>query len=375
MTTDANELLTFYAPPDRDSKEEVERVSRQLKKEILLPWFDAVPISVVVVNEHRQILFCNTAFSTLCRKSSVDDVVGMRPGEALDCLHSSEVLAGCGCSEHCSVCGAAQAILHSLDGEEDCQECRMFRLLDEDKVPLDLQVFTRPIEFHGKTFTLLFALDIGHELRLRYLNNTFLHGLASTAGGISALTEMLDADEKDPVLFPLLFTSSKRLMRDVLYHRDIAAAEQHQLKAKLLPIRAESFLNQLVHTECAIRNVGSSFVTLEVGVDVFESDKRLLGHVLRNMFVNALEAREEHGGDIHFSCARTQEGWTTFSMTNAGEVDISIRKQVFKRYVSSKSSDRGLGTYVMRLLTENLLAGGVDFVTGDNATTFTVTIP
>lgn len=371
----ANDILTFFASPERDSLEDVQKVSEQLKKEILLPWFNAVPISVVVVNEHRQILFCNDAFNKLCLKSSSEEIVGKRPGEALECLHSTKALTGCGCSEYCDVCGAANAIIKSLDGEEDCQECRMMRMVGNEEVPLDLQVFTKPIEFHGKTFTLFFALDISHELRLQYLNRTFHHGLINSAGGITALTEMIDADEQDAILFPLLLDSSRRLMRDVLYHRDVTAAEQNRLAVEVEPIETRPYLTKLVGEECSIRNTQCSFLEMDIQCDTFESDKRVLSHVLRNMLVNALEAREEVSGPITLSCMKDSEGKAVISLSNPGEVGSTIRKQIFKRYVSTKSHDRGLGTYVMKLLTEKFLGGKVDFTSKNNTTTFTVTLP
>jgi signal transduction histidine kinase len=54
----------------------------------------------------------------------------------------------------------------------------------------------------------------------------------------------------------------------------------------------------------------------------------------------------------------------------------SVRLQVFKRSFSTKGSDRGLGTYSIKLLTENYLGGEVGFASEEgNGTTFWVKLP
>ncbi len=368
-------LKTFFASPERVSKDEALAVAEQLKEEFLLPWFDAIPICVVVLNRHRQILFCNKAFHQLSHRQRRDDVVGLRPGEALNCIHSEVMEAGCGTSDFCTVCGAANAIVKSLDGFADCQECRLLQLVDDLEVPLDIQVFTNPIEFKGERFSLLFAMDISHELRLRYMNRTFHHGLINSAGGISALTGLMEADQGDSVLYPLLLDSSRRIVRDVVYHRDLAAAETGELEANIAPLDAKVYLQKLVEEECRIRNTQSSFVDMDIKCHTINSDKRILGHVVRNMLVNALEAGESMMGQIVLRCWNTEDGAVSISVENKGEISLDIKRQMFKRYVSSKGSDRGLGTYLIKLFTEKYLGGSVSFQSNDGETTFTVTIP
>ena len=38
-------------------------------------------------------------------------ILGMRPGELLDCVHAKNDSGGCGTSEFCRVCGAVNAVL------------------------------------------------------------------------------------------------------------------------------------------------------------------------------------------------------------------------------------------------------------------------
>lgn len=374
MNVTGKGLETFFATPERAVPEDIGKTAVELEGELLLKWFDAIPASVLVINQYRQIVYCNKAFSDLSLKHDNGELLGMRPGEALDCVNAHRMAAGCGCSDNCTTCGAAQAIVKALSGTNDIQNCRLTRVVDGAEVPLDLQVYTTPIEFRDERFVFLFAMDISHELRLRYLSRVFHHGLVNTAGSITTMTELMEADKPDNPLFPMLMNSSRRIIRDVVYSRDLEAAEAGTMLVRPETFGAEEFLKNLIDEECRIRNTQPAVVEVEVEADNLSTDKRIVGHIIRNMLVNALEAREQEGGQILLSCHADGSG-TVISMTNNGEIPDDIRKQMFKRYVSTKSRDRGLGTYVMKLFGERYLSGKVAFDTGEGTTTFSITLP
>ncbi|MCJ2164809.1 MULTISPECIES: ATP-binding protein [unclassified Pseudodesulfovibrio] len=368
-------LTTHFASPERDSLEVIRSLAGQLQQETTLSLLNAVPMGVVLVNRHRQIVFCNDLFRQLSLKNK-EEVLGLRPGEALDCVNSCLEKAGCGCSIFCDVCGAAKAIVKSLDGTADCEECRMVRRVNETEMQLDLQIFTRPFNLNGQSLTLVFTMDISHELRLRYLNRTFYHGLINGVGGISMLTELIEAEPEDTNLFPLLVDSSRRTLKEVLYHRDLYAAETDRLNINMALFKAKPYLENLIGEECRFKNTQPSCVEMKLEDDIsLFSDKRLLGHVLRNMLDNALEARENNPGRITLSCRRSKDGRTTISLENPGLIPEDIQKELFKRYVSTKSRDRGLGTYVIKLLTETYLNGKVNFNSRNGMTTFEIMLP
>jgi hypothetical protein len=375
MQTTGHDLPTRFASPERLPVAAVKAEARQLRNEPLINWFDAMPIPMVVINDHRQILFSNEAFCAVSLKTECTDVLGLRPGEALDCIHAHVMEAGCGCSDFCSACGAAIAIIKSLEGTADCKECRMMRLEQGAEVPLDLQIFTRPVDLNGSSLTAIFALDVSHEKRLAYLNRTFYHTLVNGVGGISALVDLMDPDADNGSLLELLEDASLRTLRKILYHRDIETAEQGRLAVDMEAIDSDEFLRSMVKEECRLRNTQHSCAEVDVSCGEMWADRRILGHVLGNMLENALEAREESPGRITLACTGLEDGRVVISMRNPGIVPPNIRKQMFKRYVSTKSQDRGLGTYVMKLFTERYLGGEVAFSSENGETTFTVTLP
>jgi len=92
------------------------------------------------------------------------------------------------------------------------------------------------------------------------------------------------------------------------------------------------------------------------------------------MLRNALEAAPP-GGAV--SLGFSQDGSSCrFWVHNPGAMPREVRPRVFRRYFSTKGRDRGLGTYSMKLLTEEYLRGEVSFTTEEQAgTCFTVTLP
>lgn len=364
-------MQTRFAPPERLSPEDVKALSLRLKNEIMLPWFDAVPVSVLVLSPCRQIVYCNAAFLALAQKYAQEDILGLRPGEALNCVHSAVEEAGCGCSDFCSVCGAAKAILQSLRGTEDCQLCRMLRVLDNAESALDLEVHTRPVLFEGAQFVLFTALDISHEKRLRYLDRTFHHGLINLAGGMNSLASLMDMQTLDPESAALFADCTRRLLREILYHRDVTMAEQGQLSANPETIPAARLLERVVEDCRETLGVVRPRVRVDCRCANIVSDKRILGHVLRNMVKNALEACATSSDEVLLTCQATAQGLDV-SVHNPGAIPPSISKQLFKRHVSTKGDDRGLGTYVMRLFSEQYLGASISFQTGKGGTTFTL---
>lgn len=367
-------METKFAPPERLSRQEVLDIANRLRTEILLPWFDAIPVSVLVINEFRQIVFCNQTFRTLSERMDLEEVVGLRPGEALRCVHADVEEGGCGCSDFCRQCGAAQAILSSLRGREDCRECRMLRKAGEGISPLDLQVFTKTIDFQGSPFVLFTAIDVSHEKRLRYMERSFFHELINVSGGIATLTDMMDgACDSSGKHMELLAECSRRLLVEAIYHRDVTAAELGRLGVDMDDVAAGAFFRKLVDDVRMLYPHLAQKVVFDAACGEIWTDKRILGHVLRNLLINALEACDKEG-EVVLSCDK-KGGGTEILVRNPGEIAAEIRGQIFKRYASTKDQDRGLGCYVAKLLTEKCLGGTLSFESGGGVTEFVISLP
>ncbi|WP_156181150.1 sensor histidine kinase, partial [Desulfovibrio sp. TomC] len=103
------------------------------------------------------------------------------------------------------------------------------------------------------------------------------------------------------------------------------------------------------------------------------SDYTLLMRVIVNMLINALEATPE-GGSITFGLQEDGD-FAKFWVANKSVIPDHIQSQIFKRSFSTKGVDRGLGTYSIKLLTENYLGGKVGFTSEEpDGTVFWVKI-
>jgi signal transduction histidine kinase len=106
----------------------------------------------------------------------------------------------------------------------------------------------------------------------------------------------------------------------------------------------------------------------------FVNDLSILKRVLGNMLRNAIEASVP-GETVLLGCAPFGDD-VRFWVQNPTYMPENIRLQVFQRSFSTKGAGRGLGTYSMKLLTEQYLGGRIGFTSSEAAgTRFTLGLP
>lgn len=120
---------TFFAPAGRATNKELTQQMRvSVEDPVVRLILDAVDGFVVILNEKRQILAANRAVLDALAPTCPGDLMGLRPGEAFNCIHFSDGPDGCGTSEHCCGCGAVLAILESQEsGKPASAACRCIR--------------------------------------------------------------------------------------------------------------------------------------------------------------------------------------------------------------------------------------------------------
>jgi sensor histidine kinase regulating citrate/malate metabolism len=106
----------------------------------------------------------------------------------------------------------------------------------------------------------------------------------------------------------------------------------------------------------------------------FESDPLILKRVLINTVKNALEASEE--GAVIRMGTKIVNRHVIFWINNPGVIPEHAQSQIFQRSFSTKGTNRGIGTYSIKLLTTRYLKGSVSFKSeSDEGTTFFINIP
>lgn len=372
----SSNLATCFAPPERASPEELLRQQGLLSElPILRQILDGLPGMLMVLNDQRQIVLANRALQRLLGCADGESLLGLRPGEALGCVHAGGSASGCGTSEFCCHCGAVRAILAGQRGETASEECRVSR--GDGGAALDLRVQATPFLSNGDRFVLLSVDDIADEKRRLALERVFFHDVLNTVGNLKSVAELLaDATPGETSLYRnLLVNLVDELTHQITEHRDLLAAESDQLTARFVPVRAKELTHNVAETHRSHELARGRPIRVVAGREVtLSSDPNLLRRILANMVKNALEASRE--GE------ETTLGWdadgkdVTFWVRNPGAMPRSVQLQVFQRSFSTKGPGRGLGTYGMKLLADRYLGGEVSFTSApDTGTCFRVRVP
>jgi hypothetical protein len=169
---------------------------------------------------------------------------------------------------------------------------------------------------------------------------------------------------------------SRRLIEEILYQRDLLAAERGKFEPRVEKIDLATVLREV--RELYAEHPVARNKSLESGVEsacTIRSDETILRRVLGNLVKNALEATPE-GGTVRTSC-RDQGERVVIEVNNPGVMPREVQLQIFQRSFSTKADrGRGIGTYSVKLFVERYLKGTVGFVSAEPAgTTFSVTLP
>ncbi|HAS88278.1 MAG TPA: sensor histidine kinase [Desulfovibrio sp.] len=367
-------LSTDFAPAERCPLPEVRALADDMRKAPLTAALNAMPIPLIIINSCRQTVFCNSVFQSIAQSRDKHETLGLRPGEALGCIHANAHEGGCGTSKFCRDCGAASAIIKSLDGAAQTQECRILRHTPEFNEALDLQVFTSPFDYEGQKLIIFTVLDISHEKRRKNLERIFFHDILNLTTGLSYASQLLCRSSTSEYINEQCLridNTVNQISDEIQAQRDVARAEEGSLKVRFNPTSSMKTLRKVwdIHSNnplCSKRQLSIS----EDSEDIyFNTDQILLLRSLGNTIKNALEASEQ-GEVITIGCQKKDLD-VQFWVHNNAVIPEESQRQIFKRSFSTKGEGRGLGTYSMKLLVEKYLKGKVSFEsTPKKGTTF-----
>lgn len=370
---------TWFAPAGRACEDEL-TYDQQLmvQSDVVKTLLDAMPDFLLVLNEYRQIVAVNQRLLTAFGVEKPEDLLGLRPGEAVNCIHFKDGPDGCGTSQNCSVCGAVIAILSSQEtGLPQQRECRLM-LGDDGCTALDLDVLATPVVVDGEHFTVLSLRDISSEKRRYVMERVFFHDILNSAGGIRGLASLLlegTSNEAEHQYKQWMVNLSDNLIEEINHQRRLLQAERGDYTPTFEPVDLAELLEDIRTLYEHHERTPGRLIELDIESScVLVTDRPLLRRIVGNMVLNALEA--SNPGDTISIWTHCSGERARISVTNPGEIPLDIQLQLFKRSFSTKEKEgRGLGTYSIKLFGERYLGGAVGFHSNNGMTTFFIELP
>jgi len=328
--------------------------------------FSAMTGIAAIINRNRQIVYTNHEYLATKGLDSMEPLLGKRPGEAISCGNSEDGPDGCGTGSGCQFCGIFGAITEcQMSNRKTVGESSLSTYSDGVLKSLDLRITCTPILLNGHDFYVISLQDISDEKRLAALERLFFHDILNTASGLSGLLTVLK-DESDPSETRQLINYSEEASRTIIdeisLYRQLRAAEKGDLPVEISAFNTQEFLRSVAarNTYTSGEFTNSVIVDEKTAGTTLESDINLLQRVLTNLLKNAVEASK--GGEPVFTGVEENGATIRFWVRNSGIIRHDIQQQIFQRSFSTKGLTRGLGTYSVKLLTENYLKGKVSFV-------------
>lgn len=372
-------MKSFFAPPERAS-------DKDLKKGIEAVGDNPVFTSLMslsngafaILNMQRQLLALNKNYLEAIGIENPEMALGLRPGEAIRCVHATDNEGGCGTSKHCATCGAAIAIVSAQELQHPVeQKCCLEMKFNGSSADRFFSVRAQKHEVDGEKFILLYLQDITRQQNFAAMEKLFLHDMGNIVGGLVGASELMEPGAAD----------AEDLMADVKI-LSLRLANEINLQRALLQSDFSSFAPQYsdVLPSEILKNMETLFANHPVAKgkmlsiwhcgcdDAIETDYNLLLRIVENMVKNAMEATTE-GQEVRlrYQCG---DDAASFEVWNREFIPEKKALRIFQRNYSSKEGlGHGLGTFCMKLFGEQVLGGSVDFNTSESeGTTFRIVL-
>lgn len=374
-------LSTNSAPAAQAGRTEIENEIRIVTAHpVVIGILETTSVLLAVLNQRRQILAVNNAFLAALKVREPGEVLGLRPGEAIKCIHSQDMPGGCGTGALCSTCGTAIAIVSALTGSQPVEKKCVLTVRGDGKTrDLCFGVKAHPILIRKERFILLFLQDITEQERKAGLERAFFHDLINVIMGIQGAAQMmaLEKGRRTREWSERIGRMAARLQAEVAIQQTLSQASPGKYVPHIEEMSVAGLveeLREIVSHHPEARNKGFA-VRTPLPRRRLKTDVSLLLRVLGNMLTNAFEATEE-GGQVRFWAEAGRKA-VRFYVWSRAAIAPEVSPRVFQRHFSTKPGNgRGIGTSAMKLLGEEYLGGAVDFTSSAaRGTVFRITLP
>ncbi|MBU2455402.1 MAG: sensor histidine kinase, partial [Proteobacteria bacterium] len=187
---------TYFAPPEKaNDKEIAAEIEIVNKNPVMSGLLNSISGILAILDENRQIIALNDSFLKTLGIDDPEQALGLRLGEALECIHANEEPAGCGTTKFCSTCGAAIAIVSSIEQDIPMERlCALSANKGGINIDIVLLVKSQPIKIENRNYILLFIQDITKQEQRAALERAFYHDINNMLSMLVMASELLIED-------------------------------------------------------------------------------------------------------------------------------------------------------------------------------------
>jgi hypothetical protein len=352
---------------------------RSVENPMVRAILDSIEGLVMILDAERRVLAANPELLESLELQESESLIGKLPGDAMGCIHAGETPLGCGSAPACTQCGTLFAIVTSQERNGPAPaECCLNIRRGERLESCEFQVRATPLVLGAHRLTILVLQDISARKRREVLESLFFHDVRDAVQGITAWSEALGMAESDPQgVAQRILALSMRLNEQVAWKHRLFQAEAGTLGLNLGELSVAAGLGRLRVQFEETELLRGRTLRIEGPPEsvCIRTDQDLLLQILGDMVTNALEATAE-GGVVRVRW-EAGNGTGRFTVHNPGAMAEEVALRVFQRTFTTKPEPgRGLGTYSMKILGENLLGGRVSFrSSAKEGTTFILELP
>lgn len=339
-------------------------------------------VMILIINDARQIVYANRLMLDALQRDSVDEILGLRPGEAMNCAHAQDMPGGCGTGPACKDCSALNLILRSITtGVPQEDEVAIQRTGYGINSAINMKVKVVPYTLTGEICYILTLSDNTDTIRRRELERIFFHDILNSTGAIKNYLALLVDEFPESLKADVRFldTALAETIEDIHAQKSLGDAENHDYQVHITAVSPYDMFQSIMRYFKFYQEREFKKMSLSVPekTAVLFTDSRILRRVLINMVKNALEATDKDGEvRLCYEELTDQVHTSRFSVWNPGYIEPMVQSRIFNRSFSTKGFGRGLGTYSMKLFGEKYLGARVGFSSNEKeGTAFYILMP